>query len=490
MKLRSDGWQNVLTGIGIANRDKRLGTTFSSDVLSQTDLEEMWEGDDMAARIIETLPDEMLRQGFEVKIQSQENSVVQGETYDAFQGSQTPSTSLMSSPPPKPSPKPIERKGEDARLQAEALQGKFEDLGLEDKLWDALCHERAFGGAGILVGADDGSTDLRKPLNLDAIKTIRFLTVLSAFELQPVTYYGDPLSPKYGEVEVYRIQTNTYYASEKSVSLQSYEVHESRFLIFGGIRTSRRKRQENIAQGWGSSVLVRCNRILSDFHMSWSSAAILLSDFAQAIIKIKDLAELIATDRDDVVIKRAQLIDLMRSTARAVLIDSDEDFERKATPMTGLPEMLIQMCKRLAAAADMPVMLLMGDDPSGLNATGDNSVRFFYDRVKARVNKRLKPQIERLVKLCLLSKDGPTKGIEPENWSVCFKPLWQATDLEQSTIRKTQADTDKIYIDSGVVTPEEIAQSRFGGDSYATDTQLDFEGREEMASEDSETEAP
>jgi hypothetical protein len=206
---------------------------------------------------------------------------------------------------------------------------------------------------------------------------------------------------------------------------------------------------------------------------------VLLQDFAQAVFRIKDLAELVATDRDDVVIKRAQLMDMMRSTVNGILLDTEEEFERKTTSLAGFHELLQQLSLRLAAAADMPVTLLMGQAPSGLNATGDSDIRFFYDRVRGKQKTQLKPRLERLLKIVFNAKQGPTRGLEPENWSLKFNPLWQTTDKEQADTRNVQANTDKIYIDAGVVSPEEIAASRFGGDEYSYDTVLDFERREE-----------
>jgi phage-related protein (TIGR01555 family) len=551
---RGDGWQSVITGIGVAQRDKRLGSTFEPDCLSQQELENIWRGDDMAARIIETQPSEMLREGFEVKIQpapspapappgaaledgddvepadEEAEDAVEGDSEeaapdgvstdelqfakkraDAFPGAakgkpqgkpafgapgaskgQKPGFGAMPGLPPAPTkpPGPIKREDDDAKKQSEAVTAQLEDLGVHERLLEALNYERAFGGAGILVGADDGQ-DMRLPLDLERVKSVKWLTVLSSFELCPVRYYSNPAAAKYGEPEIFRIQPSTYVtgtdfssgdvttptSAPKTSSLLA-EVHESRILRFTGVRTSRQQMLSNVAPGWGDSVLVRCNRVLSDFHLSWGSAAVLLSDFAQAVFKIKDLAQLIATDRDDVVIRRAQLIDMMRSTVRGVLLDSEEEFERKSTPIAGLEGLLQQLAIRLSAAADMPVTLLMGQAPAGLNATGASDTRFFYDKVAAGQKSKLKPKIERLLKILFAAKDGPTAGKEPENWSVKFNPLWQESGKEQAETRQIQSVTDKNYIDAGVVTPEEIAASRFGGDDYSTDTVLDFEARD------------
>src|SRR3546814_8149453 len=43
--------------------------------------------------------------------------------------------------------------------------------------------------------------------------------------------------------------------------------------------------------------------------------------------------------------------------------------------------------------------------------------------------------------------------------------------------------TDSMYIDRGVLTPSEVAISRFGGNKYSMNTEIDMEAREAMRSE-------
>src|SRR6267378_6395984 len=65
---KADGWANAATGIGVTGVDKRAGAMFSAPYLPELDAVEIWSGDDMAARIVETLPFEMTRAGWEICI--------------------------------------------------------------------------------------------------------------------------------------------------------------------------------------------------------------------------------------------------------------------------------------------------------------------------------------------------------------------------------------------------------------------------------------
>lgn len=450
---RFDGWINALTALGVAGRDKTHGAKFVPDELTDSECEELWIGDDMAARIIETLPGEMLRQGYALKI-------------DAGGGGSQQDQS-------------------DAERQ---MKAKLADLQADESLLRALEYERAYGGGAILLGADDGAMSMDQPLNLQGVRSIEWLNVLMKRELVAAKWYSDPRNKRFGLPMTYTIQPDAVASGEVSKSLSQVEVHESRLIIFNGSPVSRRRMQKQ--NGWGDSVLVRCNKVLSQFGQTWGGAAILLADFAQAVIKIKGLAELLAGTSPKKVIDRAAAVDVARSIARAVIIDAEEDYERKATPLTGLPEMLDKFALRLSAAAGMPVSLLMGQAPAGLNATGAADIRFFYDRVKSIQTKKLQPAIERLIKLIFLTKDGPTRGVEPSNWGIEFASLWQPSEAEVAESRLKTAQKDEIEIRSGVVSPEEVAVSRYGGDKYSMETKIDLSAREALLEVSAETPQP
>ena len=443
-RARTDGWLNALTGVGDPLADKMhvWNSTIVLDQLSQMDEEIIWRADDMAAKMVEKVPEEMTRQGWKLKIED-----------------------------------------DPEHEQAEAMEKWAKDLDLIGKAKEALEYSRAYGGGGIFLGADDGQKDLTKPLDLKRVKSFQWMNVLTPLELFPRIWYGDPHAPKYGEPMIYRIQRFVFGgAVETGFSEKIFEmplVHESRIIRIDGIRVSRRHlRQRN---GWGDSVLMRTLQHISNFQQSFHGVAILVSDFAQAVLKINNLAELVSSQNKDDITARAQLIDMARSIARAVIIDKDEEFERKATPVAGLDKLLEQLTLRLAAAIDMPVSLLMGQGVGGLAAdgAGKTDVRWFYDRIKALQERKLEPALRRMLQVGFNSKTGPTGGIEPKNWSIEFNTLWQLSGDEEAKRRLAIAQADQIYVTTQVVTPMEVAASRFGGDQYDGEgLTIDLESRQ------------
>lgn len=450
---RADGWANTLTGIGDATRDKTMSAKWVAEELDNIEIDELVEGSDMAARIVETLPEEMLREGWCVKIEGDPEA-------------------------------------------EEAVMARVDELEFNAKLQDALEDARAHGGAGLLLGAKDGARNLAQELDSTRLDDIAWLTSLPAYELEPLQWYERATEARYGEPMTYQIREETFSRTSFITPARGLQanlpvVHESRLLKFRGVRLNRRRTREK--RGWGGSVLVRCLRVLQAFDQSWAGAANLLQDFSQAIMKLKGLTEIMEAGNEELVVRRAQLIDMSRSLARCVLLDEEESFERVATPLGGMPEMLQQFALRLSAAARMPVSKLMGQAPAGLNATGASDIRFWYDHVSAARQRQALPAINRFLQLLFRCKAGPTKGKEPENWSVKFNPLWQLTELEQADLRLKTAQADAAWITAQVITPSEAAISHFGGDEFNPNITIDTEARKGLTQpqlEDTHPDAP
>lgn len=442
-KQTRDGWESTITGLGRA-RDKRTGTRIKYPAVegSRDQFDDYYHGDDTAATIAELPAREMTREWLTLSVDDAGGDVRTEDTGDKM-------------------------------LAAKEVMQALDDLDCKSMVAQAILWARVHGGSLLFLGVNDGTDDLAEPLNLDTIKSLDFLLVFDRWEAQIHQTNSDIGSPDFGKPEMYMLQAQT----ETGMGLgASTLVHASRFIRFDGVRTSRYRMALN--GGWSDSVYTRMKETLQDYGISWHGVAHLLQDFSQAVLKMRGLADAICQQESNVVLDRMTALDLCRSVARAIPIDAeDEDFMRVATPMSGLPETLDRLMLRVASAARMPATLLFGQSPAGLNATGESDIRLFYDGIKAHQEESLRPRIDKLLRVLFASRDGPTGGKEPEHWSYEFNPLWQESDVERATVRKTQAETDAIYLQEGVLDTEEVALSRFAGESYSTETVLDMQRR-------------
>lgn len=426
-----DGWANVLTGLGLRARDKRNGAVFLREYeLDRNTLENLYHGDDIVARICELPAKEATREWIEIH-------------------------------------------GDKDRK----IQKKLQALNAREKIYEALVWSRLYGASILVMIVDDGQA-LDQPLDPSKVTDILDLMVIDRWDLWITKFYSDASKPDFGMPEIYSIRTSAIVIPGQGLSDSGYgtAIHESRVLRFEGTITGRRRRRDN--QGWALSVLDRMYEVCRDFTAAYGGMANLLQDYSQAVFKIKGLANSLASDQDNVILKRLQLLDLSRSIARAIPLDADgEDFDRKATPTAGLPDLLDRMASRLSAATDIPITLLMGTSAKGLNATGEGDLENWYNNVRNFQETRLRNPISILLKVIAKATGTVLEtpdGQDQEEIEFSFRPLWQPTEKEIAETRKTVAESDTIYYDMGVLDNAEIAISRFGGERYSIETSLDL----------------
>jgi phage-related protein (TIGR01555 family) len=152
------------------------------------------------------------------------------------------------------------------------------------------------------------------------------------------------------------------------------------------------------------------------------------------------------------------------------LLDEKEEFDRvSATGTQGLSKLLDQLVDALAGVSGIPRIKLLGEQSKGLGSEAAGNIRFYYDDISADQEEKLQPELEKLSLYIQLSKDGEFKGIELDNWTIVFNPLWQPTAKEEAETRKAVAETDKVYFEMGLP-GEIIIVSRYGGETYSTST--------------------
>lgn len=222
---------------------------------------------------------------------------------------------------------------------------------------------------------------------------------------------------------------------------------------------------------WHDSVLNRLHNAIRNYQTSNDAVATMLQDFNVDVYKMKNLANLMAAGKESLVKARMEMLSYSKSVIRALILDSDdEEYTNTQRSIEGVAELLVKQANRLVAATDIPHTKLLGESPDGSSATGNSTTQQWYDHVQSEQENYLRPRLERFKDAIFY--DIPDLGFK-------FKSLYQLTELEQADLRNKQATTDQIYLETGVVDPSEVSQSRFGGEEYSTETKLDMEAREQ-----------
>lgn len=429
--IKSDGWANLFSGLGTMADKHKSTRAVPNGFLSDVELETIYADDGLGARVIDLLPDDMMKQGWHYNFNSEK---------EGFE--------------------------EKSKIYDEV----FKTIGANKKINQALKYSRLYGGCLILLGVYDGD-ELDQPLNLRKIKNFENLKIIPRNNVMYGTmeWQMNPALPHFGQVEFYPV---TFYVGRE---WKVVRVHYSRVIELHGIEIP--SSQASIIpmefRYWGISVMQRIQDRLKDLGASFGSLANLFHELTVGKYKYRDLAEIMASaDGEKLVQNRLQAMDLMKSTFHSILMDTDEEFVRDTISFGGVSEVLNQFMILTSACTGYPMTKLFGISPAGLNSTGDADIYQYYDMVRAKQMTELLPIIERLVHIISQWQNIEEPTIE-------FNPLEQMTEKEQAELEekkanteKTKADTYQMYIDMGIMTPEIVEELEFGDTLKEIDAKL------------------
>jgi len=361
----------------------------------------------------------------------------------------------------------------------EAIRNKLEELEWTDRATDALKWTRLFGGALAVLIVDDGEEDLRKPLNWKRVRSIDEIRVFErpVVSCDSTTIYRDDCTSPFGVPEYYTV----------SSKYGCFRVHWTRCMRFRNGKVSELSTNQ-IYRDWGIPEYTRVNRALRETVTSHTDATKLLERSVQAVYKMKNLANLLATDKgEDMVIKRLAVIDEARGILNSIAIDNEgEDYDFKNATMAGTNEVLESTCAMLSAVTDIPQTILFGRSPSGMNSTGQSDFENYYNMVERFQNANLMNNTKTLLDLVLieLKRKGKIEG-EAKRFPIKFVPLWSLSEVEQANLEAVKAQTSatlagvaSTYVDMQALDPSEVRRALAKSEEWDIQDVID-EGEED-----------
>jgi phage-related protein (TIGR01555 family) len=340
--------------------------------------------------------------------------------------------------------------------EAKEIANEEKRLGLQQLYQNASCWSDLYGGAGIIMITDQ---DLAKPLNVDKIKkgSLKKLLVLDRWDLQPQEFnYSDPLADNWMLPEWYTF-----------VNGQT-RVHHSHIVRLEGARLPRRLSQ--IENGWGDSRLRRAMDDLRDAVATKGGIASLVLEANVDVITRQGLSVGLASPECDAITKRYQMFGMMKSIVNLALLDSNETLDRKSLSFAGLSQIMEQFIVWVSGAAQIPVTKLFGQSASGLSATGEGDLNNYYDSIKARQEGPNRRHLETIDQVLVRSAVGSF----PEDLEFEWKPLFQASGLEQAQQDLADAQTDAMNIENGIIRPSHAMKRAQARGTYdITDEQIE-----------------
>ena len=367
----------------------------------------------------------------------------------------------------------IDIKADDPTI-ADAIREELDDYAVFDSLCEAIKWARLYGGA-IAVMMIDGQ-NVEEPLTTVPKGSFRGLTVFDRWQLD--TQLLDPvqeLGRDFGKPEYYRVTTGN-----SEVDFNGQRIHYSRVIRFEGRRLPYYLRQSY--QGWGASVIEPVFDRIKGFDLATQGATQLLSKAYLRYYKVKGLRQILTNKVANEGFQRQ--MDYIREFQNAeglTVGDIEDDFQTLTYTFTGIPDILLQLGQQISGAFGIPLVRLFGQSPAGLNATGENDIRNYYDGIKKLQRSMLRAGLKRILDVAHLSVTGRPA---PDDLKFDFCSLWQMSEIDKASVAAQEvAAIQGAYADRLISLPTALKELKALSDTvgiFATITDEDIQEAERI----------
>ncbi|GJH08447.1 hypothetical protein CBA19CS11_06435 [Caballeronia novacaledonica] len=230
---------------------------------------------------------------------------------------------------------------------------------------------------------------------------------------------------------------------------QCRQVHASRLLTFVSSPVPDMLKPTYAFGGLSLSQIAK--PYVDNWLRTRQSVSDLLHSFSTMVLKT-NLAAVLNAEGAEQMLRRAVLFNQARDSRHLMMIDRDtEDFANVSAPLGSLDRLQAQSQEHMAAVTGIPLIVLLGITPSGLNATSEGELRTFYAWIEAQQEWLFTAPLSRLLNVIQLSLFG---AIDPDI-GFGYVPLWMLSEEQLADMRKVESDTGIGLINAGVISPEE-----------------------------------
>lgn len=355
-------------------------------------------------------------------------------------------------PPAPPSPEEVRRKAKLALKEARAkikakrisqLEEMFKKLSVMDNVRHLVELDGFFGRGHLYLdtGDKDDPAELRLSIgsgndNLSKIKVtpdkpLRRIKCIEPVWCYPTNYNSiDPTEPAWYNPEHWFVMSKEYHSS-RMLKLVGNEVPDmlKPAYSFGGLSMSQ---------------------MAQPYVNNWLQTRQSVNDLIQAFVVwgLKTNLSESLTPSGDQLFARLDLFNRARNNRGVFLLDKDtEEFFNITAPLSGLEALQAQSQEHMASVSRIPLVKLLGIQPTGLNASSEGEIRVFYDTIAGRQESLLTKIVVKLMHFCMLSLWGEID--EDIIWT--WTPLWEMTEKELAEVDDLRAKTAQVRIDTGVV---------------------------------------
>jgi phage-related protein (TIGR01555 family) len=410
-RFRADGYANAVSGLGSMLDKSSYNFYLPKPRLTPETLDALYTGEAMAARIIDRVVDDGTREDITIT-------------------------------------------GEDEAFDFASVQSQLEDLDAVNHVGEAWRWSRLYGGSLLFMNIEDGQK-MSEPLDLANARKLVSLRAIDSTVVMPEGEKSGMGSRGFLMPEWYRVMPGVAGGDGGDDRI----IHRSRVIRFDGVKVPARVAIRN--GGWGPSILDRVGTEVMRLGTVMGYLSNIMHDVSVQVYTMEGLRDAIC-GRDQSMSEEdmKQMFQTIKQTMdnlHMLVLDNKDEYKEVSRSVTGLSELADKFIDSLVRATDMPRTVLLGEQPSGLNASGDSEVRSWFDFVKSQQRTVLTPALTKLLNVVFAIRGNNGEDV-PDEWTIDYAPLWQPSEAETAATQLQQAQTDELYMLNSVYTAEETRE--------------------------------
>lgn len=365
--------------------------------------------------------------------------------------------------------------------QIKEYEVKLRRLKFKRELTKASKKARLYGDFYLVLGIDDG-LQLSDPVDFTRIKSVNAILPVYHDYITPLYETLLEEEPEYYYYNIRGLGKSLEDLTGNENNLNLYRIHKSRVIHIKGIpidryySQTRDNRNDSVIQTLLQSCLI--------YEQAIGAANSMLVRSGIFVYKIFGLEDYAVANDEEAIQNRFSFINAGISVFKSLFIDAKkgEEAEYVTQNFGGVDKLLNAIQDHMIAQSGYPRSVILGSSNASAFSEGGNSDRLtMAELVRQYQYEHWQPAYEKLLKLLCASQELP--GTEECELTANFGSALHVTAKEQAELEKIVAESDKIRIESGVITANE-SRSRYLGDSF--DLSLSIEGLLEEDDEEEE----
>lgn len=333
------------------------------------------------------------------------------------------------------------------------IEEQLKELSTSAVFQEAMIYTGFFGGALIYLdvrGADgiepddaELETPLYKPGAPDfnkaklAGKRLYGLKAIEPINIAPGAFNStDPTKQNFYEPDYYFVLGK--------------RIHASRFLKI--VENTPPMVLKPVYQFFGIPQAQLALEYVQDFYENKRSTTRLVKKFSLTYIKT-DTQALLGSGPNGVESRIKTFAKYRDNDGIGIFDINEEEIGQINTPLSGLKEIWYANLEQIPMIFKIPIIKMLGQTPGGLNATGENDMRNFYDNINTKQKKVFSKEVLKLLNIICYCAT-----LDPAGLDFTWISLYEPTPKEQADINLVKANTDAVLHSTGAVGNDDIAR--------------------------------